>query len=100
MKAERRTPSGLETGFARGPYAYHGPLDNTCESLEVESLPFGCGGWQSDLLDDMQWRPAAWLDKHYPELVFGRVATKKLTKGHAYHTDCGKTYRVADWRTA
>ncbi len=99
MTPQRRTPQGLETANTRSTYRYHPHADWSCE-LDSESLPFGCGGWQSDLLDDMRSRPAKWLALHYPELTFSIVPTKKQTKGHAYWEQCGKSYRVADWRTA
>lgn len=94
----RRSPQ-IETAASRGPYRYHAPIDSACESLEAEALPFGCGGWQWDLLDDMRYRDSRYLELHYPELTFD-IVTGKKPKGHAYVVDIGRgRHRTADWRT-
>lgn len=94
----RKSPR-IETAASRGPYRYHEPIDNSCESLEQEVLPFGCGGWQSDLLNDMRCRDSRYLGLHYPELTFATVRGKK-PGGHDYVVEMGGSrYRVADWRT-
>lgn len=99
MKPKRRLPDGLETPASRGFYRIHTPIDNSCQSLDMEELPFGSGGFSGQLLSDMYSRPLSWLDSHYPELTFSYARKVKDAKRHEYHVLFKPgLYRVADWR--
>ena len=101
MMPPRRSPR-IETAPSRGGgMRYHEPICNDVESLDAEDLPFGCGGFMSGLLDDMRWRPARWLELHYPELTFGLSAKKPRRSECDYimQLDRGTAWRTAKWRT-
>jgi hypothetical protein len=101
MPLRRKTPAGLESANTRGGGCrFHQHLDTSCE-LDMEQLRYGCGGFSWELLDDMRFRPLAWLELHHPEFVFG-LSLKKPRKGDCdYMAELRRgRWRTARWRTA
>lgn len=85
----------------RGPLRYHPQIDLSCQSIVREDLPYECSHFTAILLDDMRSRPFAYLDKHYPELVFDFKPGRRVPVPRPdFKVEFGRGWRTANWRTA
>lgn len=85
--------------ISRGPLFYHPPLDNSCESLEVEEIPYGSSHFEQGLLEDMRTCGQRYLELHYPELIFGLYDGKKEPKQRDFRAKVKNGWRWACWRS-
>ncbi len=81
-------------------FPHHNPIDSSCASLECEELEFDCSDFLWGLQDDLGHRSLFYLERNYPELVFGFVkgSSSKKPKGFDFTGKLPGGYRTAKWR--